>query len=30
MLLALGDLAEEPNNHLVIARKPAGPTRAGD
>lgn len=23
MLLSLGDLAEEPNNHLVVARKPA-------
>lgn len=24
LLLSLGDLAEEPNNHLVVARKPAG------
>jgi hypothetical protein len=24
MLLSLGDLEEEPNNHLVVARKPAG------
>ena len=23
MLFALGDLTEEPNNHLVVARKPA-------
>jgi hypothetical protein len=26
MLLSLGDLEEEPNNHLVIARKPTGAT----
>jgi SAM-dependent methyltransferase len=25
LLLSLGDLAEEPNNHLVIARKPSAP-----
>jgi SAM-dependent methyltransferase len=26
MLLSLGDLQEEPNNHLVVARKPNGPS----
>jgi len=25
MLLSLGDLQEEPNNHLVVAKKPVGP-----
>jgi len=25
LLLSLGDLAEEPNNHLVVARKPVAP-----
>jgi hypothetical protein len=26
LLFSLGDLTEEPNNHLVVARKPVPPS----
>jgi hypothetical protein len=28
LVFSLGDLAEEPNNHLVVARRPSAPAGA--